>query len=247
MRFGRSRGDLPRSEPALARELLGTGADSVATLKVGTTQGGTEIGSFNLNKGKTQSTFTPNTATFWLSLEVDDSQAAETTYCSVLTVVEDAATTYEAATPWADDAIPDISVAVSTQEVALYFAHESQAPQRIRVTGPGQFVFEAVPFTASPAAWGAGDYPNAVTFYQQRLWYAASATKQDTLWGSKTGSFLDFGLGSGQAADGIEFEMSDRGVIRWIRGARDLLIGADVAEYVLTSEAGVIIPGDIQV
>lgn len=56
-------------------------------------------------------------------------------------------------------------------------------------------------FTATPPDWanpfGApGDYPSVVTYYQQRLAFAATDNHPETIWLSRTGDFHNFGASS---------------------------------------------------
>lgn len=238
----------PANSHTVAVWMLATGASPVAQLNIGTTQGASDILLLPLDTGENISTFTPVVGTFWISIEVNaPTRVGFDTYVDAVAITEGAPGTYEVATPWSNEDLLRMTTAESTQQVALYFTTDNQPPQRLVVVVPGVFNFEPVPFSTAPAAWMAGNYPHAVTIYQQRIWYASTPNEPDTLWGSVTGDFLNFALGTGTPTDAIEFEMSDRGVIEWIQGARDLLIGADVAEYVLTSTGGVIIPGDVQV
>lgn len=217
------------------------------TLSIGTTQGASNILLATVGTGDVINTFTPGVATFWITLEVAGAFTLDENVLDGIQIYESSAAIYESGTPWSNEDIPRLSVAESTQEVALYFAVESQPPQRFTVFGSGVFIFQAVPFTSPPVEWVTGNYPHTLTFYQQRFWLAGTPAQPDTLWGSQTNDFLNFALGTGLATEAIQFEMSDRGIIEWIQGAKNLLIGADVAEYILTSESGIIQPGDIQV
>ena len=218
-------------------------------VELGTTQGASDILTTVLPSGNTSVDFSPAGATtIWLTLTVDSQFADNNTVLDSVQIYREIADIWEAATPWSNEDIPLLSVAESTQEVALYFATQSQPAQRLTVVfGTGIYTFAPVPFQSPPAEWVAGNYPHAITFFQQRLWLAGTPAQPDTLWGSQTNDFFNFALGTGLATEAIAFEMSDRGVIEWIQGAKNLLVGADVAEYIITSESGVIQPGDIQV
>lgn len=222
-------------------------AGTAMTLRIGTTAGASDIATAAITNGENFVTFTPGVATFWISYLAAGALEGSEILLDVSAIVEDTATVYEVPTPWSDADLPLISTALSTQQLALYFAAETQAPYRFIINAPGVYTFEPVPFVAPPAVWQPGNYPHAVTFYQQRLWYAATPLQPDTLWASQTNDFLNFALGTGLATESIAFEMSDRGVVQWLQGARDLLVGCDVAEYIVTSVGGIVIPGDIQI
>lgn len=57
------------------------------------------------------------------------------------------------------------------------------------------------------ASWCANNYPTAVTFFQQRLWLAGTATYPQKLWSSKTGDYTNFTLGP-LDSDGLAIEMA---------------------------------------
>lgn len=57
------------------------------------------------------------------------------------------------------------------------------------------------PPTGTDPFIGAGNYPRAVTYYQQRLTYASTINRPQTLWFSKTGIFTNFGYSTPQKDD----------------------------------------------
>lgn len=83
------------------------------------------------------------------------------------------------------------------------------------------------------AAWGSVEginlgYPARVTFYEQRLCYASSPMFPQTIWMSKTGSFLDFGFSSPiQDDDSISYTIASRKIdaIQWMIPMSELIIG----------------------
>src|SRR5690606_19580989 len=50
------------------------------------------------------------------------------------------------------------------------------------------------PPTGTDPFVGAGNYPRAVAYYQQRLCYASTDNSPQTLWFSRTGVFSNFGF-----------------------------------------------------
>jgi hypothetical protein len=57
------------------------------------------------------------------------------------------------------------------------------------------------PPTGTDPFIGTGNFPRAVTYYQQRLVYASTLNKPQTLWFSKTGVFTNFGYSTPQKDD----------------------------------------------
>ena len=91
------------------------------------------------------------------------------------------------------------------------------------------------------------NFPGSIAFFGGRSWWAGFPETQDTFFGSRSSLYLDMELGSALDDDGVQATMSDHGLIQWIRGEQDLLIGSKNGEYVITAEGGPITPSDIQV
>ncbi len=92
----------------------------------------------------------------------------------------------------------------------------------------------------------AGNYPATGVFYQGRLWLGGTPNQPETFWGSKSGLPEDFTIGTTDA-DGLKFTMEKYGRIEWMESTKNLLIGTVNGEHIVTSQGGVITPGDIQV
>ena len=88
--------------------------------------------------------------------------------------------------------------------------------------------------------------PGSVAFFEGRSWFGAYPTTPDTLNGSRSANYTDLRLGSGADDDGIEVTLDDHGLIQWVRGEQDLLVGTKNGEYVLSAENGPLTPSDIQ-
>ncbi len=129
----------------------------------------------------------------------------------------------------------------------MYMLCAGKTPRQLRHDGT-TWVLEDVAFTAKPVSWVAESYPTALTFSGGRAWWGGVRGKPNTVWGSKSGSanYNNITLGSA-ADDAMEIEMTRRGLIRWLSGDKNLLIGTATTEYIITADGGVIIPGDFQV
>lgn len=98
-------------------------------------------------------------------------------------------------------------------------------------------------------AWhgGRSGYPSTVTEFEGRLVFGGVESvdirprKELTVWGSKPEDFTNFDNGSIftlSASSSYQFTLASRngsGKIRWLRGARVLLIGGDLTEYRVAS------------
>lgn len=83
---------------------------------------------------------------------------------------------------------------------------------------------------------GAGNYPRAVSYYQQRLVYASTINRPQTLWFSKTGVFMNFGYSIPQKDDdAITWTMASNEVntIMHLVPLKSLLPFTDGAEWLI--------------
>jgi len=81
-------------------------------------------------------------------------------------------------------------------------------------------------------------YPQAITSFQQRMWYAASGFQPQRIWGTVTNDIENFALGDQTlATDGLAFDLNapTRGSILWLTAQSDLFAGLMGAEWVINS------------
>ncbi len=93
-------------------------------------------------------------------------------------------------------------------------------------------------------------YPGAVTFFQQRLFWAGSNKNPQTFWGSQTGSYENMDPAAADADHGVQFAIAANSLdtIQFLASSRDLLIGTYGGEH--TANGGVdnaITPSSINV
>lgn len=80
-------------------------------------------------------------------------------------------------------------------------------------------------------------FPQAITFHEDRLWFAGTPSQPDGLWGSKTGNYFNFDVGDGSDDDALDLDASV-GVTNQIRhlvSNRDLQVFASQSEFYLPS------------
>lgn len=79
--------------------------------------------------------------------------------------------------------------------------------------------------------WYSGNYPSAVTTYEDRLVFGGTISHPATIWASGTGDYLNFGTGA-NAADPLEFSVISQpaGQIRWLASSRVLIGGTSNGE-----------------
>jgi len=90
-------------------------------------------------------------------------------------------------------------------------------------------------------AWYPGNYPKAVTFYQQRLCFGGSPFSPQTLWFSTLGNFETFSptdlTSSVLATSGFSYKIasSQSNEIVWMDSSENLLVGTSASEWRVTA------------
>lgn len=86
-----------------------------------------------------------------------------------------------------------------------------------------------------PAFSAALGYPAKVFYYQNRLWFASTATLPTTIFGSQLNAPLNFDVGVGRDTDAIIYKIgqSNSGRILWINGGKQLEIYTENFEFVI--------------
>jgi hypothetical protein len=97
-------------------------------------------------------------------------------------------------------------------------------------------------------------YPQAATFFEQRLYVAATTNQLQTFWASQTADFEnhkpDDDADTVEDDDALDFTLSadDVNAIRWLSAGEDsLAIGTSGGEWIPSSTGAVITPNDITV
>ena len=165
-------------------------------------------------------------------------------------------------TPYLRSELKDLHYVQSPyNDKELVITHPRHAPHRLKFdTGGGAYVFEPIPFTNPPAAWGVNDYPASCSAYHGRLVLGGSqsfrvvtgdpvASVAETVWCTEVGewdTFSDPNDVEVNPDDSIEFTAIYRSPIQWVYGHKALLVGALEYEYVASGE-GIFSPGDLGV
>ena len=220
-------------------------ATSTLTLKVGTTFNDGSILTQALQGGLSQS-FTVNfadTATKWITLEAAGVEG-EWLVRDLSLKQQIAGTKVTFASPYIGFARWRIAFEQHPTDAQVVFAHPNVAPQQISVDASNNWTFGAIAFTGAPAAWAGTNYPGAVTFGQGRSWWGGAPAEPTRFNGSKSNDYFNLTTGT-QDDDGLEFTIAKRGQIRWMSGAKNVIVGTETRENILTAAGGVITPGDI--
>lgn len=154
---------------------------------------------------------------------------------------------YSAVSPYPTAAIGEVHAEQQDGNKTMYFAHADYVPYELVFTPPATWVMQAIVFTAPPTEWSANNYPSTVAFGQGRSWWGGCPDDPQTLFGSRTytvAGYADMTTGS-LATDGFKFNLTKRGKIEWINSSKNIQVGTDNAEHIITSAGLVIKTGDI--
>lgn len=120
----------------------------------------------------------------------------------------------------------------------LYITHREHPPQKLTRTGPTTWTLTA--HAPTGIVLTANNRPGAVTFYEQRLFYAGTNNDPQKLFGSKSGDFDDFTIGTG-ADDGLAYTIgsSDVNLIRFLTGtSRQMIVGTNGGTFTVRGGQG---------
>ena len=155
----------------------------------------------------------------------------------------------EIATPFLEAELFDLYFAQSAD--TLYIAHPSHAPRKLTRASDISWTLATLTFTSAPAdfAGGAGDYPRCVTFFEERLYWAGTNNKPQTIWASKSGDFLNMNQGTGLDDESLAFTLAtdDVNVIRWMKASDVLLVGTVGGEFKLHGSGNPVTPSNVRV
>lgn len=130
----------------------------------------------------------------------------------------------EIVSPYDHEQLQDLRFAQSAD--VIYISHPNVAPQKLSRTAHTTWTIGAVSFTAKPAEWTGTNYPGCVAFFEQRLWWAATPARPQTLWASVSGSYEDLTTGTADD-DALEYTIASGRVnkIVWMEPHKRLLVG----------------------
>lgn len=91
-------------------------------------------------------------------------------------------------------------------------------------------------------SWGAfhsGCYPQAISFYESRLYIGGTADNPDRLWGSRVNDYTNFLLKADEDDAGLDFTLASQTVstIRWMLAKGALIIGTSDSEWTIGAQS----------
>jgi len=146
---------------------------------------------------------------------------------------------FEVATPYTSAQVGDVRFAQSAD--VMYLVHPSHAIRTLSRTDHNAWTFAtpSINENNTPVLTSADNYPSVVTFFEQRLVFAATNNNPQTLWFSKSADYLNFHTGTADD-DALIYTIASNKVnaIRYLSATRILNIGTSGGEYVLTTTNG---------
>lgn len=155
--------------------------------------------------------------------------------------------TSSVAHPYDAEDIKNLYYSMVPSRNSMFLATPKKPPMELTYnSGTAVWTFNAIVFGSQPSSWTTDSYPRCVCFFQGRSWWAGVAKSPETVWGSKSLMFETLTTGP-NADDAIEFTNSAKGRIEWMAGVRNLLVGTEFGEYIVTSQTGILQPSDLAI
>ena len=150
----------------------------------------------------------------------------------------DSGSAYEVATPYVTADLFEIQYVQSAD--VLYLAHPNYKPRKITRSGHTAWTVTSYAPTADPfGADGSDNCPAAVSFFEERLWWAGTNNYPQKLWASKTGDYENFT--KTPVADDMSLEYliaaADVSAIRYLAAGKVLVIGTTAGEYIIRASS----------
>ena len=149
---------------------------------------------------------------------------------------------FEVATPYTSAQLADINFAQSAD--TMYLVHPSHAIRTLTRTANNNWTFATPSLTSSSNSSilnlnvSSDNYPSVVTFFEQRLVFAATNNNPQSLFFSKNGDYNNFTVGSNDD-DALVYTIASNQVnkIQFLSATRVLVIGTSGGEYVLSTSS----------
>jgi len=108
----------------------------------------------------------------------------------------------------------------------MVITHQSFAPKALTRVSANSFTIADYTFTGGTAPFGASQYPSCCLYYKGRLYFAATAAKTTTIWGSESGQYNNFVIPTTITdASPLQFTIAEiTQPISWLYGGDNSLI-----------------------
>ncbi|SDL07847.1 hypothetical protein SAMN05660337_2004 [Maridesulfovibrio ferrireducens] len=142
----------------------------------------------------------------------------------------------EVSTPYTESDLEKLRFTQSAD--VMYLVHPEVQPYKLSRTSHVDWTVKLVPFLSPPAEWNSEKgFPSCVTFFEERLCFAASPANPQTVWMSKSGAYENFGVSAPVVDDdACTYTLSADQVnaIRWMVSSKKLIMGTSGGEWWLS-------------
>lgn len=235
-------------------------------VKIGTTAGGSEVYTTTLyNQTYLSLDITIPSTTIYISFRqvAGSTQHTSTIHAIFFGVPEFTEIKLDTTTTYTISELHDMHIVMAPEGDLAFITSIGRTPARIaydRATTAftftqdlsGIFKFGTIASNTPgfPSEWVTSP-PSTVAFHQGRSWWGGCVDYPDTFWASASGDYYLLGDGSATAADEpMKFTTSHHGLIKWMIGGKELVIGTEIDEYTVWSGKttdSLIAPGQINV
>jgi hypothetical protein len=235
---------------------VSTTGDARYRVRVGTSEGdGSYLDTYSFSDTGVF-TFTP-AGDYWITVDAENDQTV--TLQTIVSYVDSSTAEVNFNTPYPNDVLNDLyfvtvpdpspDTDASGDTNTLYVLHPNYSPYKLTYEpSTDTYDFVQVSFTSPPANWTGTNWPACGTYFQGRLWLAATPNRGQRFWASKSNLPENFDQGAGDLADdSLEFTLNELGRIEWMVSTKNLVIGTTYGEHLVGSDDGVIKPNDIRV
>jgi len=214
-------------------------------IMIGTTAGGADVYDTETSLHKWTETLTLPAGTYWIEVRAEGAVKRVDVHAVGASVA--GADLVEVVTPWSEWDTRDLHFVQAPSGRSIYILHRYYPPHKLIYDETTEgFSLEQVVFTSPPAEWEDGSWPATGAIFKGRLYLSGVRNMKQAIWASVAGIYEDFTMGAADD-DGFLINIERYGAVRGLSGFKNLMVNTENGEHIVTSEGGVLTPGDHQV
>lgn len=130
----------------------------------------------------------------------------------------------------------------------LFIAYGDGPPAQLARSAHASWALSTITFTGTPSKWATSDYPQHISFYEQRMVLAATYSYPQHIWFSETGDPYNMTPGtSGTDPIEIQIKSEKHNEIRWLASGDKLSVGTIGDEWVVSGGSATFAIENIQI
>ena len=240
----------PTNEHTIHVHGTGLSGGEAFTINIGTTEEGSDIDTIQGIGANFVGAFTPNTATFWITIDIAAGGNSKVIDSIDVFPSVTAGDIVRFVSPYTLQDIVELQVDKEPGNKVMFFFTRRVAPHELTFAGTNIWSFEEVIFDfgvddntdPNPPIWG-DEFPGCITFYAGRMAVGGTFSVPIGIWLSKPRQYRNFDLGEAEsqvADDALFLPLDKHGELVWLQGNKQLFAGLDSGEHVIFGEAGII-------